>query len=690
MQKESGYVADHGGWVRRLGLRGRLIALALIGLVPMLAFAGVLLAQFADAARDSLQARVRDTASTVALIVDQEIQRAQSLLIALAASPQLDSDDLAGFHRQAALSTPDRFRWIILFDRERNQVVNTLKPFGTPLPKGMPAPGVEEVLRTGRPAVTDLITGALAGRPIVATGVPVLRNDKVTAVLSVTVSVEALSALLAAQPIPEGWTVALIDRGGRIIARNRAAETYVGKRPVPALVEAIRAAPRGSLEIPTLEGTLTYAAFARAAASGWSVAVGAPQAALESPLRRTLVTLVSGGGVLLALTVLLAMATARRIAAPVHRLVAAAHAVGRGEVPAVAPTGIAEADEVGRALANAAVLLRQRAEARDDAIAASEQAHRRTLDVLESIGDAFFALDAKWRFSYANRRALELWGKPREAIIGHRILDVFPELVGSVPHEAYLAVAADRRIRHLDVESPVFHRWLSVNIYPAADGGLTVYFRDITRRKAAEQRQRLLLDELNHRVKNTLATVQSIAMQTSRNAESPAEFFDTFKARLHALARAHDVLTKRAWEGVTLHEIVREALAPFMAGDGSRTRIAFDGPRITVAPNIAVTLSMALHELATNAAKYGALSAPSGQATLGWRLVEDDGLPAVEIEWREAGGPPVRPPDRKGFGSRLLERGLPAEFDGEVDLAFPPDGARCRIRLPLSEKVKAS
>ncbi|MGE0675341.1 MAG: cache domain-containing protein, partial [Methylibium sp.] len=511
MQQEVSYRAGGGGLARRLSLRSRLIALALIGLVPMLAFAGVLLAQFADAARDSLQSRVRDTASTVALIVDQEIQRAQSLLTALAVSPQIDSGDLAGFHRQAALSTPDRFRWIVLFDAERNQLVNTLKPFGAPLPRAVHAPAVDEVLRTGRPAVTDLLAGAVAGQHVVATGVPVIRNDRVTAVLSVTFGVEALSRLLAAQPVPEGWTVALLDRTGRIIARNRAAETFVGKSAVPELIRAITASPRGSLEIPTLEGTMTYAAHARALASGWSVAVGAPQAQLESPLRGTLVTLVSGGGVLLAMTVLLAMATARRIAGPFHRLVAAAQAVGRGEIPGVAQTGIVEADEVGRALENAASLLRQRAEARDEAIAATEEAHRRTLDVLESIGDAFFALDARWCFTYANRRALEQWGKPREAIIGRRLLDVFPALVASEPHEAYLAVAADRRSRHLETESPVLHRWLSVNIYPAADGGLTVYFRDVTGRKAAEQRQRLLLDELNHRVKNTLATVQSIA-----------------------------------------------------------------------------------------------------------------------------------------------------------------------------------
>jgi len=682
MQRDSGQTTGHGGLIRRLSLRSRLIALALIGLVPMLAFAGILLVQFADTAREALRARVRDTAATVALIVDQEISRAQSLLTALSVSPQLENGDLAGFHRQAALSAPDRFRWIVLFDAERNQLVNTLHPYGTPLPKAVNAPAVVDVLNTARPAVTDLLTGAVAGRPVVATGVPVVRQDRVTAVLSVTFSAEAMAALLAAQAVPEGWTVALLDRTGRIIARNRASETYVGKPAVPALVAAIAAAPRGSLEIPTLEGTLTHAAFAHTS-SGWAVAVGAPRAELESPLRRTLVTLVSGGAILLALTVLLALATARRIAGPVHRLVAAANAVGRGEVPALAPTGIAEADAVGRALEDAAVLLRQRAEARDEAIAQTAEAHRRTLDVLESIGDAFFSLDDKWRFVYANRRALELWGRRSDEVIGRRMLDVFPALAGSEPQAAYHAVANDRRSRHLEAVSPILNRWLSINIYPAADGGLTVYFRDITGRKGAEQRQRLLMDELNHRVKNTLATVQSIAMQTSRGADSPAAFFDAFKARLHALARAHDVLTTRAWQGVGLHEIAREALAPFMAGDGGRTRIALDGPEVTLPPNIAVTLSMALHELATNAAKHGALSVPAGDVALQWRQLDDAGKPTVEIDWRESGGPPVQPPTRRGFGSRLLERGLAAELNGEVLLEFPPAGAHCRIRLPL-------
>jgi two-component sensor histidine kinase len=248
---------------------------------------------------------------------------------------------------------------------------------------------------------------------------------------------------------------------------------------------------------------------------------------------------------------------------------------------------------------------------------------------------------------------------------------------------------ADRRGRHLEAVSPILHRWLSINVYPTADGGLSVYFRDVNDRKEAEQRQRLLLDELNHRVKNTLTTVQSIAMQTSRGSGSPQAFFAAFKARLLALARTHDVLTLRAWQGASLGDIAREALGPFIAGEGGGPRIALDGPEVTLAPNVAVTLSMAFHELATNAAKYGALSVPSGTIALRWRVVDGDGGAQVEIDWRESGGPPVQRPARRGFGSRLLERGLATEFEGEVTLEFPRDGARCRIRLPLSARVTA-
>ena len=232
--------------------------------------------------------------------------------------------------------------------------------------------------------------------------------------------------------------------------------------------------------------------------------------------------------------------------------------------------------------------------------------------------------------------------------------------------------------------------WL---ITPVLDGqGRVAHWvsaqRDVTERKRAAARQRLLLAELNHRVKNTLAAVQSVAAQTARQADSPDGFRAAFQSRLLALARSHDVLTEGNWEGAPLRGILERALVAF---GGPGARVSLSGPPVRLAPAAVVTLNLAFHELATNAAKHGALSAPGGRIEVGWALEagEGSGGPALAILWRESGGPSVRPPERRGFGSRLIERGLPREFGAEVALDFAPAGVECRIRLPAAKNVLA-
>jgi two-component sensor histidine kinase len=211
---------------------------------------------------------------------------------------------------------------------------------------------------------------------------------------------------------------------------------------------------------------------------------------------------------------------------------------------------------------------------------------------------------------------------------------------------------------------------------------------DVTERKLAEERQRLLLEELNHRVKNTLATVVSISMQTRRNAVTLESFSDAFEGRIAALADSHDLLTQNAWEGASLGEVLSRTLAPYAADDDDgEERIVSAGPLIRLGPNAAVTLNMAFHELATNAAKYGALSAGNGHLDVRWSVDRSVSPATVDIDWTERGGPRVEGPFRQGFGSRLIERGLSRELSGEVQLRYDREGLRCQIRLPESAKV---
>jgi PAS domain S-box-containing protein len=202
---------------------------------------------------------------------------------------------------------------------------------------------------------------------------------------------------------------------------------------------------------------------------------------------------------------------------------------------------------------------------------------------------------------------------------------------------------------------------------------------DITERKRAELHLWLLVNELNHRVKNSLATIQAIAAQTFHAARSLPQAQEAFSARIVALAEAHDLLTRENWEGADLLDL----LSRLEVLHGGPERFAIVGAPVRLSPRLALSLSMVLHELATNAVKYGALSAPQGQVRIAWTVVPGPAQPRLSLTWTETGGPPVRPPTRRGFGSRLIERGLAAELSGEARIDFAPDGVVCRIEAAL-------
>jgi two-component sensor histidine kinase len=205
---------------------------------------------------------------------------------------------------------------------------------------------------------------------------------------------------------------------------------------------------------------------------------------------------------------------------------------------------------------------------------------------------------------------------------------------------------------------------------------------DVTERKRAEERQKLLVNELNHRVKNTLVSVQSIASQTLRTTDTPEAFRDAFEGRIMALSHTHNLLTEQNWEGVSLREIFDFELEAFAARD----RIVFDYAHdLQLSPKATVALGMAVHELATNALKYGALSVPEGSVRVVWALESEDagGEPRLRLTWTERGGPPVAPPTRHGFGARLLEKGLAGELSAQVSLAYDSLGLACTMRLPI-------
>jgi two-component sensor histidine kinase len=207
---------------------------------------------------------------------------------------------------------------------------------------------------------------------------------------------------------------------------------------------------------------------------------------------------------------------------------------------------------------------------------------------------------------------------------------------------------------------------------------------DLIERKQAEERQALLANELNHRVKNTLAIVQALAQQSFRGADLPEEPRRAFEGRLQALASTHDLLTREDWEPTDLAEIVTDSLKAC----GVRDRATVDGAPLRIGPRTAVTLAMALHELCTNAIKYGALSVDEGRVSLSW-TIESAPVSRLVVRWEETGGPAVTPPEQRGFGSRMIERALAGELKAKVEMDFRREGLRCTIVAPLASLMQS-
>lgn len=186
--------------------------------------------------------------------------------------------------------------------------------------------------------------------------------------------------------------------------------------------------------------------------------------------------------------------------------------------------------------------------------------------------------------------------------------------------------------------------------------------------------------ELTHRSKNLLAVIQAMARQTARHTNSADEFLDQFGARLQALATSHDLLVQESWHGASLAALTRQQLGHYL--NGPRTQISIEGPPVVLRPEAAQSVGLALHELAANAAKYGALSVPDGHVDIRWRRRGQDVGDGIEIDWAESDGPSVRVPDHRGFGTLVVEKNLSRVLDADVHLDFDPAGVRCHIVIP--------
>jgi PAS domain S-box-containing protein len=305
--------------------------------------------------------------------------------------------------------------------------------------------------------------------------------------------------------------------------------------------------------------------------------------------------------------------------------------------------------------------------------------------IAETIREAFYVFeDAPPRITYVSPAYEEIWGRSRSSLYAdpRAFLDpVHPEdrpivedamrrqQAGEATHIEYRLVRADGEIR-----------WIWDRAYPLGPdraGQVVGVAEDITVRREAEDQSRLLAAELDHRTRNVLTMVGSLVQQTLRDPRVPADVRDTVEERLGAFGGAHALLGQTGWTPMALDAIAEAALAPF------RSRVTLAGPAIELPPKAAVAMTLALHELATNATKYGALSVPEGRVAIVWQVEERDDARWLTLDWRESDGPPVTPPARRGFGTRMIERSLAADLRGEARIGFAPEGVTAELRARL-------
>ena len=656
-----------------------LIAFALIISTPLLLLVGVLLYRSVSLESERVSQRIEQVLEALISDIDRDTDRRIAILETLSTSTFLATEDWPAFYAQVKDSLRGR-AYLVLVDADGRQLINTFVPYGeAPALTGDPET-LQRMRRTARPVVSDLFTSLVVKQPVYNISIPVLRGNEVRFVMSLGLVPEDLRTLLQSQSLPAGWSAAIWDSKGIIMARLRDQARLVGTAVPPRLAEL----PHGQVvRTLNIDGEKVLAAVGRGQWSDWTIEVAFPAALVDKQLKDSLLfwgaTLLLVGGLVIGLAFLFGRGLTRPLAAAT----AAAGALGRGEPFVIGNSRVREVNAVNDALRRArrdidegsAALRRSEAQLRTAAEAAQfgvheyDVTHDRTLrspQFLKILGaseaDAAATFEAGLDFVHPDDRETTRRRKQ--------------EILSAAEGQYQL----EYRIRRRDGQV----RWVMDRgqvIHDAKGKAMRVVgvVLDITDIKEAEQRQHLLFDELNHRVKNTLSIVQALAQQTLRTRPDPAEFTRAFADRLGSLARAHSLLTHDSWRGAPLRDIVATALAAFL--DEGRP-IEIGGDPVMVPASTTITLSLMLHELATNAAKYGALSVADGRLSIRWTTTEVGAGTAVDLHWWEDNGPPVSPPKSRGFGSRLLA-GSAQQLGAELDLDYAAEGLRCRLRFQV-------
>lgn len=324
-----------------------------------------------------------------------------------------------------------------------------------------------------------------------------------------------------------------------------------------------------------------------------------------------------------------------------------------------------------------------------DTIGETEIELARLAAIVASSNDAIVSKDLNGIVQSWNAAAERIFGYTPDEMIGRHITTIIPTELQSEEAEIISRIRRGERVEHFDtvrLRKDGRRIDVSITVSPLRNGrgeivGASKIARDITERKRNEELQKVLVNELNHRTKNLLATVQAIAVQTFSTIPEASEQLSLFRTRIGALTLSQDLLTRNRWSGAPLGSVVEAVLEPFMSTP-RQIEIA-PGPQLRLSLRQTNAVAMAIHELATNAAKYGALSTVGGKVAVSWQLQNGH----IELRWEESGGPLVTPPTRRGFGTKMIQQALQHELHATVSLEFPPDGLRFVSRFDIAQEA---
>jgi PAS domain S-box-containing protein len=654
-------------------------------LLPALIFSGLMFLRSASLERQGMERQIKDVVRSVSVAIDRELAATTTTLQALASSPSLADGDLKAFYGQAVAAQRVGGSHFFLTARSGKQLVNTRLPWGSPLPS-ISANDWKAVLKEDKPLVSNLYQGIVAEGPAFSVSVPVEVGKRIPYVLSASISPERVFEILKNENLEASWIASVADRQGVIVARSQNFTKSVG---VPLLRDVWEGSRQhsGIWRTTNADGIPMLRTSTHSQQSGWLISVSVPEAIANQPMVRSWSLVATLGLSFGLLSALLAFLLGRNLSEPVGQLVEGADALGRGELVRPVDTTIREVRAVGDALVHASQTRHQMEKSLRDG-------EDRLRLALTSAGTGAWDWDLITNEITWDERMRELWGLGPEDPV---TFDTFLAALHPDDREPTLEAIKAARDPHEPVEYDVEYRVKGVRDrverWVAAEGGahfsgekavrMTGTARDITERKNWEEHTQLLMREITHRSKNLLAVIQAMARQSRVGSRTVAEFEARFSGRLQALAASHDLLVQRDWHGVAIADLVKSQLGHYL--DNHASQIEISGKKMIVTPEAAQNIGLAVHELSTNAAKYGALSVPGGAVQVKWTCGTNGGDERrFQMVWSERGGPPVSPPEQRGFGQVVMEQLTARALQGTADLQFLPEGVRWTLDIPAS------